>query len=181
MSLPFTQFLLTECNCSRPASLKFPFTLILAGTVVALWRHLRNNEWVVLMKTRPLLRDVRHRAMIAPVSSLRNRIIHINPSYWTIYRSFEIILEWKLSIGLEFDSNVPSKFIASKKHSIWYDTVYGSGSQPGCRGTLGCHLQCPGVPRANTFFYHIIKNTFSNCHQTWKQIAMGAVNYYSFL
>jgi len=37
------------------------------------------------------------------------------------------------------------------------------------------------VPRANTFFYHIIKNTFSNCHQTSKQIAMGAVNYYSFL
>jgi len=59
--------------------------------------------------------------------------------------------------------------------------LYPSGSQPGCRGALGCHLQCPGVPRANAFFYHIIKNTISNCHQTSKQIAMGAVNYYSFL
>jgi len=38
-----------------------------------------------------------------------------------------------------------------------------------------------GVVRVNTFFYHIIKNTFSNCHQTSKQIAMGAVNCYSFL
>ena len=37
---------------------------------------------------------------------------------------------------------------------------------------------CRGLTR---FFYHIIKNTFSNCHQTSKQIAMGAVNYYSFL
>jgi len=37
------------------------------------------------------------------------------------------------------------------------------------------------VTKANTFFYHIIKNTFSNCHQTSKRIAMGAVNYYSFL
>jgi len=61
----------------------------------------------------------------------------------------------------------------------WLPTV--NGSQPGCRGTLGCHLQCPGVPRANTFFYHIIKNAFSSCHQTSKQIAVGAVNYYSFL
>jgi len=27
---------------------------------------------------------------------------------------------------------------------------------------------------ANTFFYHNIKNTFSSCHQTSKQIAMGS-------
>ena len=46
------------------------------------------------MRTRPLLRDVRHKAMIAPVSPLSTRLIHISPSYWTIYRSFEIILEW---------------------------------------------------------------------------------------
>jgi len=37
---------------------------------------------------------------------------------------------------------------------------------------------CRGLTRV---FYQIIKNTFSNCHQTLKQIAMGAVNYYSFL
>jgi len=28
----------------------------------------------------------------------------------------------------------------------------GICSQPACRGTLRCHLQCPGVPRANSFF-----------------------------
>jgi len=36
------------------------------------------------------------------------------------------------------------------------------------------HLQSPRVQRANTFFKYIIKNTFSNCHQTLKQIATGS-------
>jgi len=36
---------------------------------------------------------------------------------------------------------------------------------------------CRGLTR----FFTISLNTFSNCHQTSKQIAMGAVNYYSFL
>jgi len=53
-------------------------------------------------------------AMITPVSPLRARLIHISPSYWTIYRSFEIILEWKLSIGLKYKSNFLCKSIASK-------------------------------------------------------------------
>ena len=38
--------------------------------------------------------------------------------------------------------------------------AYYSGSQPGCRGTLGCHLQCPGVPRANAFFNILLKLHF---------------------
>ena len=33
-------------------------------------------------------------------------LVLINPSYWTIYRSFEIIFEWYLCTGLEFKSNV---------------------------------------------------------------------------
>ena len=41
------------------------------------------------------------------------------------------------------------------------------------------------MPRANTFFQYIIKNKFSNCRQTLKQIGMGsplgAANYYSLL
>ena len=45
------------------------------------------------MRVRLLLRNVRHRAMTTPVSPLRTRLIHISPSYWTISRSFEIILE----------------------------------------------------------------------------------------
>jgi len=43
------------------------------------------------MRTYPLLRNVHHR--LTPVRPLRTRPIHIIPSCWTIYRSFEIILE----------------------------------------------------------------------------------------
>jgi len=71
----------------------------------------------VLMGAPPLLRNARHRTMITPVNPPRLRLIHI-PSYQTVYRSFEIILEWVLSIRLEFKSNVLCKPIASKKHSI---------------------------------------------------------------
>ena len=45
---------------------------------------------------------------------LRTRLIHISPTWWTIYRSFEIILERELSIRLEVKSNVLYKSIASK-------------------------------------------------------------------
>jgi len=56
----------------------------------------------VLMGARPLLRNAHHRTMINPVNPLRLRLIHISPSYQTVYRSFEIILEWVMSVGLEF-------------------------------------------------------------------------------
>jgi len=47
------------------------------------------------MITFPLLSNIRHTAMITPVSPLLGvgRLIHISPSCWAIYRSFEIILE----------------------------------------------------------------------------------------
>jgi len=32
----------------------------------------------------------------APISPLRARLIQISSSYWTIYRSFDIVLEWEL-------------------------------------------------------------------------------------
>ena len=57
------------------------------------------------MRTRTLLRTAHHRAMITPVGPLRTRLIRISPKYLKIYRSFEIILEWELSIGLEFKPN----------------------------------------------------------------------------
>jgi len=72
------------------------------------------------MTTRRLLRGVCHRTMTTPVSPLPTRFIRIITSCWTIYHSFEMILQCELSIGLEFKSNVLSKSIASKKHSIWY-------------------------------------------------------------
>ena len=70
------------------------------------------------MGARPLLRNARHGTMITPVNPPRLGLIHISPSCQTVYRSFEIILQWVLSIGLKFKSNVLCKPIASKKHSI---------------------------------------------------------------
>jgi len=52
------------------------------------------------MRAHRLLRNVCHRAMITQISPLRTRLIHVIPSYWTVYRSFEIIVECGLSIGL---------------------------------------------------------------------------------
>ena len=43
--------------------------------------------------TSPLLSNVCHRAVITPVSPPPTTLIHISPSCWTIYRSFEITLE----------------------------------------------------------------------------------------
>jgi len=45
------------------------------------------------MVASPLLSKVRQIAMITPVSPLLTTLVHISPSYWTIYCSFEIILE----------------------------------------------------------------------------------------
>jgi len=40
----------------------------------------------------PLFSNVRQKAMITPASPLLTTLVHISPSYWTIYRSFEVIL-----------------------------------------------------------------------------------------
>ena len=114
-----TQPTLCECNRSGLVLLKFPFAH--SGWHYRCSVTLATQQWMrVLMGTRPLLRNARHRTMITPVNPPRLRLIHINPSYQTVFRSFEIILERVLSIGLEFKSNVLCKPIASKKHSIWY-------------------------------------------------------------
>jgi len=74
------------------------------------------------MRTHLLLCNKRHGAMIVPViSSLHTRLIRISPSCWTIFRSFEIILEWELPTALEFEFNFPRKSHFFKKHSIWYE------------------------------------------------------------
>jgi len=83
----------TESNLSRRAPLKLPFALILADIIVAVSLLLRNNQSEVLMKTRPLLRKIRQRAMITPVNPPRTRLIPISLSYWTVYRWFKFILE----------------------------------------------------------------------------------------
>jgi len=70
------------------------------------------------MITSPLLSNVRRRALITPVSPLHARLIHIIPSCWTTYSSFEIILEmgtvhW---IGLQIQCSV--QIHCFKKHSV---------------------------------------------------------------
>jgi len=70
------------------------------------------------MRARLLLRNVHHRVTMTPVSSVRTSLIHISPSSWTIFHSFESILEWELSVGLEYKFNVLCKYIASEKHLI---------------------------------------------------------------
>ena len=66
------------------------------------------------MITSPLLSNVRHSAMITPVSPRLTRLIHINPSCWRIYRSFEIILEIEQFLRKDFKTNVIYKSIVSK-------------------------------------------------------------------
>ena len=45
------------------------------------------------MKAFSLLSNVRQKPMIMSASPLLTMLLHISPSYWTIYRSFENILE----------------------------------------------------------------------------------------
>jgi len=120
---------------------------------------LATQQWMrVLMEARPLLRNSRHRTMITPVNPPRLRLIHISMSYQTVCRSFEIILEWVLSIGLEFKSNVLCKPIASKKHSIWYQLNW---KIPNCRGQLGLQWMSPSKERANVFERAVVANDIS--------------------
>ena len=92
-----TQPTLCECNRSGLVSLKFPFAH--SGWQYCCSVTLATQQWMrVLVGARPLLHNARHRTM--PVNPPRLGLIHISPSYQTVYRSFEIILEWVLSIGL---------------------------------------------------------------------------------
>jgi len=112
----------TLCECNRSGLVSLIFTFAHSGWHYRCSVTLATRQWMrVLMGARPLLRNTRHRTMIMPVNPPRLRLIHINPSYQIVYRSFEIILEWVLSTGLEFKSNVLCKPIASEKLSIWYE------------------------------------------------------------
>jgi len=76
------------------------------------------------MITSPVFSNARHRAMITPVSHVRTRLIHLSPSCWTIYRSFDIILEigtvhW---IGLQIQCSI--QIDCFKKHSVRYDVCF---------------------------------------------------------
>ena len=51
-------------------------------------------------------------------------------------------------------------------------SAHGSGSQPGCGGTLGCHLQYPGGPRANAFLNILLKIHFQTVIKPWSKIVL---------
>ena len=80
-----TQSTLCECNRSGLVSLKFLFAH--SGWHYSCSVTLATQQWMrVLMGARPLLRDARHRTMITPINPPRLRLIHISPSYQTVYR-----------------------------------------------------------------------------------------------
>ena len=129
----------------KTVRLKYPFAFILAGIIFTLCHKLSNNKWVIIMMTSPLLSNIRHRAMITPVSPLLTRLIHISPSCWTIYRPFEIILEmvtvyW---IGLQIQCTI--QIHCFKRHSVrselFNKILY-------CIGQLGLWWTSPSKARA---------------------------------
>jgi len=76
------------------------------------------------MITSPLLSNVRHRAVITPVSHPLTRLIHISPSCWTIYRSFEIILEIGTVILTELQIQCSIQIHCFNKHSVRYELCF---------------------------------------------------------
>ena len=99
---------LCECNRSGLVSLKFPFAH--SGWHYRCSVTLATQQWMrVLMGARSLLRNARHRTMITSVNPPRLRLIHISPSYQTIYRFF-----WNYSgmdtvywIGIQIQCSMP--------------------------------------------------------------------------
>jgi len=71
-----------------------------------------------------LLSNVRQKAMITPASPLLTMFVHISPSYWIIYRSFEIILEMRTVhwIGLHIQCSVPGVGKLVKQQSFLQKT-----------------------------------------------------------
>ena len=135
---------------SRLASLKS--LAFLAGTIVLLWHLLCNKQWEVIMETHPLLRKSRHRAVIMLVIPLRTRLIHNSLSYWPICRLFKIIIEWELSIRLQFKSSVMCKSIVSKNSQPDMNYILKNTQLQKAAWTLkGCSKRSPGKARVNKF------------------------------
>ena len=93
---------LCECNRSGLVSLKFPFAH--SGWHYLCSMTLASQQWMrVLMGARPLLYNARHRTMIMSVNPPRLRLIHISPSYQTVYRLFKLFLNGYYA--LDWNSN----------------------------------------------------------------------------
>jgi len=66
------------------------------------------------MITSPLLSNVRHRAMITPVSPLLTGLIHISPIYWRIYCWFELVLKMGTARWIGLQMQCSTQFHCSK-------------------------------------------------------------------
>ena len=70
------------------------------------------------MRTPPLLSNARHRTVITPVSPPLTKFIHTSANCWTIYLSFEIILEMKTVHWIELQIQCSMELHCFKKHSV---------------------------------------------------------------
>ena len=108
---------------------------------------LYNNQWEVLMITFPLLSNVRQRAMIMPVSPPLTRLIHVRTSYWTIFHSFEIILEIGAVNWIELQIQCSIQIHCFKKTFIPIRIMFKKILN--CTGQLGLWWLGPSKARAN--------------------------------
>jgi len=63
-------------------------------------------------------------ATVTPVSHPLTRPIHISPSYWTIYHSFEITLEMGTVHWIELQIQCSIQIHCVKKHPVRYELCF---------------------------------------------------------
>jgi len=86
---------------------------------------------------------------MSPSKSLRTRHIHIKSRYWTTYRLFKIISAWELSIGMEFQSKVICKSIASRNIQPDMNYIFLNLIFLNCKEQLGIQRMSLSKVRAN--------------------------------
>ena len=83
----------------------------------------------------------------------------LHPCLAVSFVTDQVHLRYEQPPVLSPDSHVTIGMIQQTQGAVsvlWVSTQT-SGSQPGCRGTVGCLLQYPGVPQDNTFFNMSLK------------------------
>jgi len=101
------------------------------------------------METRPLLRNARHRTITTPVNPLRLRLIHISPSYPTVYRSLENYswMDTVLWIGIQVQCSMQTHCFKKTFNLMWsnFEKILNY------RGQLGLQWMSANETRANVF------------------------------
>ena len=65
-------------------------------------------------------------ATVTPVSHPLTRFIHIIPSCWTLYRSFEITLEMGTIHSFDLQIQCSTQIHCFKKRSVWYELCFNT-------------------------------------------------------